>query len=68
MHFFATVIVSIGTLISAFWIMAANSWMQTPRGYTIAENGILFPQNWIEIIFNPSFLYHFIQLSIFYLF
>lgn len=57
MHFASTIIVAIGTLISAFWILAANSWMQTPQGFTIAENGILYPANWLEIIFNPSFPY-----------
>jgi cytochrome d ubiquinol oxidase subunit I len=57
MHFASTVIVAIGTCISAFWILSANSWMQTPQGFTVAENGVLFPADWIEIIFNPSFPY-----------
>lgn len=57
MHFAATVIVAAGTLISAFWILSANSWMQTPQGFRIGENGILFPTNWLEVIFNPSFPY-----------
>jgi cytochrome d ubiquinol oxidase subunit I len=56
MHFISTCIVAVGTLISAFWILSANSWMQTPQGYEIAADGRLFPTNWIEIIFNPSFL------------
>lgn len=55
MHFAATVIVAIGTCISAFWILAANSWMQTPQGFRIAEDGLLHPTSWPEIIFNPSF-------------
>ncbi len=44
MHFAATVIVALGTLISAFWILSANSWMQTPQGFRIAENGLLYPE------------------------
>ena len=55
MHFAATVIVAVGTLISAFWILAANSWMQTPQGFTIGPDGRLFAADWIKIIFNPSF-------------
>lgn len=62
MHFASTCIVAVGTLISAFWIIAANSWMQTPAGFTIGENGLLYPTNWLEIIFNPSFPYRFIHM------
>ena len=57
MHFVATLIVAIGTLISAFWILAANSWMQTPQGFEIGADGLLYPTSWLEIIFNPSFPY-----------
>lgn len=57
MHFFATCVVAIGTLISAFWILSANSWMQTPQGFEIGSDGRLFPTNWLEVIFNPSFPY-----------
>jgi cytochrome d ubiquinol oxidase subunit I len=57
MHFVATCIVAGGTLISAFWILSANSWMQTPQGFMIEEDGRLSPTNWLEIIFNPSFPY-----------
>jgi cytochrome d ubiquinol oxidase subunit I len=57
MHFTSTLAVAIGTLISAFWILSANSWMQTPQGYEIDSNGILHPTNWLEVIFNPSFPY-----------
>lgn len=57
MHFASTVIVALGTLVSAFWILSANSWMQTPQGYSVGEDGLLYPENWIEIIFNPSFPY-----------
>lgn len=62
MHFTATCIVAIGTLISAFWILSANSWMQTPQGYIIEADGRLSPTNWIEIIFNPSFPYRFLHM------
>lgn len=57
MHFISTCIVAIGTLISAFWILAGNSWMQTPQGFTIDADGRFFPANWLSIIFNPSFPY-----------
>lgn len=62
MHFVSTCIVALGTLISAFWILSANSWMQTPQGYSIGEDGRLFPLNWLEIIFNPSFPYRFMHM------
>jgi cytochrome bd ubiquinol oxidase subunit I len=52
----AAALVAIGTATSAFWILAANSWMQTPAGHEI-RNGIAFPVSWFEIIFNPSFPY-----------
>jgi len=55
-HFAAAVMVAVGTLFSSFWILAANSWMQTPSGYRI-EDGRFFPVNWMEIVFNPSFPY-----------
>src|SRR5215469_3467722 len=55
-HFFAAVMVAAGTLFSSFWILAANSWMQTPAGYELV-NGQFIPTNWIEVIFNPSFPY-----------
>ena len=43
---------------SAFWILSANSWMQTPAGYTI-KDGIAYPTDWLAVIFNPSFPYRF---------
>src|SRR6201990_606815 len=55
LHFFATLAVAVGTLISAFWILSANSWMQTPTGFAINEAGQFVPANWWHIIFNPSF-------------
>jgi cytochrome d ubiquinol oxidase subunit I len=54
LHFFATCMVALGTLLSAFWILSANSWMQTPAGHAI-ENGIAVPVDWWRIVFNPSF-------------
>src|SRR5688572_5251697 len=54
LHFASTCIVAVGTLISAFWILAANSWMQTPQGFTTAEDGTYIATNFLEVIFNPS--------------
>lgn len=54
LHFLATCMVALGTLLSAFWILSANSWMQTPAGFRI-ENGIAVPDDWWKIVFNPSF-------------
>lgn len=56
-HFVAALMVAGGTLFSAFWILAANSWMQTPDGYVIGPDGRFLPQDWLRIIFNPSFPY-----------
>lgn len=61
MHFVATLMVAIGTLISAFWILSANSWMHTPTAFKIVD-GILHPTDWLEIIFNPSFPYRFLHM------
>ena len=58
LHFLATLMVALGTFISAFWILSANSWMHTPTGFTINEVGQFIPTgSWLEIIFNPSFPY-----------
>jgi cytochrome d ubiquinol oxidase subunit I len=62
MHFAATVIVAVGTLISAFWILSANSWMQTPSGFRECAHGLFYPTNWIAVIFNPSFPYRLIHM------
>ncbi len=62
LHFFATLMVAVGTLISAFWILSANSWMQTPTGYTIGATGQFLPADWWEIIFNPSFPYRLVHM------
>ena len=61
-HFFATCMVAAGTAISAFWILSANSWMQTPQGYRIAEDGVLHVTDWWQVIFNPSFPYRFTHM------
>jgi cytochrome d ubiquinol oxidase subunit I len=58
----ATLLVATGTLISAFWILAANSWMQTPQGYTLLPDGRFEPNDWFRIIFNPSFPYRLVHM------
>jgi cytochrome d ubiquinol oxidase subunit I len=63
LHFLATCMVALGTLISATWILASNSWMQTPQGYSIA-NGVVVPQDWLAVIFNPSFPYRLLHMSV----
>jgi len=62
MHFVATCIVAVGTLISAFWILAANSWMQTPQGFAILADGRLVATDWLAVIFNPSFPYRLLHM------
>ncbi|HEY9549408.1 MAG TPA: cytochrome ubiquinol oxidase subunit I [Kiloniellaceae bacterium] len=62
LHFFATAMVAAGTLLSAFWILSANSWMQTPAGYAINEVGQYVPADWWAVIFNPSFPYRFVHM------
>jgi cytochrome d ubiquinol oxidase subunit I len=61
-HFFATAMVALGTVISAFWILSANSWMQTPVGHRVAEDGVLHVEDWWQVIFNPSFPYRFAHM------
>ncbi|MDX2288114.1 MAG: cytochrome ubiquinol oxidase subunit I [Hyphomicrobiaceae bacterium] len=61
MHVTAAVLVALGTSLSAFWILAANSWMHTPAGHVV-ENGIASPVDWWAIIFNPSFPYRFAHM------
>lgn len=62
LHFFATLMVAIGTLFSAFWILSVNSWMQTPAGYGFNEAGQFIPLDWWQIIFNPSFPYRLVHM------
>jgi cytochrome d ubiquinol oxidase subunit I len=57
LHFTATVAVAVGTFISAFWILSANSWMHTPTGHGMNAAGQFVPLDWLAIIFNPSFPY-----------
>lgn len=64
LHFFATCAVAVGSLISAFWILSANSWMQTPAGYSIAADGRFIAQDWWAIIFNPSFPFRFVHMTL----
>jgi cytochrome d ubiquinol oxidase subunit I len=61
LHFSATCLVAVGTLISGFWILSANSWMQTPAGYTIAPDGQFLPADWWAIVFNPSFPFRYLH-------
>jgi cytochrome d ubiquinol oxidase subunit I len=63
LHFFATVMVAIGTLISATWILASNSWMQTPQGFEIVGN-LVVPVDWLMVIFNPSFPYRLAHMTV----
>lgn len=62
LHFFSTLMVAIGTLTSAFWILAANSWMQTPQGYAFAADGTMVATSFVEVIFNPSFPSRFMHM------
>ena len=63
LHFFSTIMVALGTLISATWILASNSWMQTPQGFEIV-NGVVVPVDWFEVIFNPSFPYRLAHMTV----
>lgn len=55
-HILSSVVVAAGTTVSAFWILALNSWMQTPAGH-VMEGGVLVAGSWLAVIFNPSFPY-----------
>ena len=62
LHFFATCMVALGTLISATWIISVNSWMQTPVGYVVNAKGNFEPgDSWATIVFNPSFPYRLVH-------
>lgn len=63
LHLFATAMVALGTLISASWILASNSWMQTPQGFEIID-GRAVPVDWLNVIFNPSFPYRLAHMSV----
>jgi cytochrome d ubiquinol oxidase subunit I len=60
-HFVAALMVALGTLFSAFWILSANSWMQTPQGYEIVD-GRFVAVDWLAVVFNPSFPYRFAHM------
>ena len=62
LHFAATLMVAGGTLLSATWILAVNSWMHTPAGYAVNDVGQFVPENWLLIIFNPSFPYRLVHM------
>lgn len=62
LHFFATLMVAAGTLLSAFWILAANSWMHTPAGHAVNQAGQFVPVDWWKVIFNPSFPYRLVHM------
>jgi cytochrome d ubiquinol oxidase subunit I len=61
LYVLSAAIVALGTALSAFWILAANSWMQTPAGHEMRD-GVAHPVDWITIIFNPSFPYRFAHM------
>ncbi|QJD68419.1 cytochrome ubiquinol oxidase subunit I [Xanthomonas campestris pv. badrii] len=63
LHFFATCMVALGTLLSTFWILSSNSWLQTPAGYEVID-GIVHPVDWLKIIFNPSFPYRLAHMAL----
>ena len=63
LHFISTLMVAGGTLLSTFWIMAANSWMQTPAGYELRD-GIFYAADWWAIVFNPSFPYRLVHMAL----
>ncbi len=62
MHFFSCCMVALGTLLSAFWVLAANSWMQTPRGAVLGTDKVFHVVDWANVIFNPSFPYRFAHM------
>ncbi len=65
LHFAATCLVALGTFVSAFWILSVNSWMQTPTGFVMGDNGQFLPGgSWLDIIFNPSFPYRLVHTVI----
>ena len=62
LHYLATLMVALGTFVSAFWILSVNSWMHTPTGFEIGANGQFLPgPSWLAIIFNPSFPYRLVH-------
>ncbi|RIJ14052.1 cytochrome ubiquinol oxidase subunit I [Henriciella mobilis] len=65
LHFAATCAVAIGTSISAFWILSANSWMQTPQGFAVDPvTGNFYATDWLKVIFNPSFPSRYVHMML----
>jgi cytochrome d ubiquinol oxidase subunit I len=64
LHFFACLAVAVGAVVSAFWILAANSWMHTPAGFTLDPQGEFQVADWWEAIFNPSFPFRFAHMVV----
>ncbi|HEY3696424.1 cytochrome ubiquinol oxidase subunit I [Phenylobacterium sp.] len=64
LHFTATVVVALGTLFSAFWIVSANSWMQHPAGFTRLADGSLRAVDWLAVIFSPTFPARFAHMTL----
>jgi cytochrome d ubiquinol oxidase subunit I len=62
-HLFSSVMVAVGTTLSAFWILALNSWMQTPAGH-VRDGAALIAGDWLAVIFNPSFPYRFLHMML----
>lgn len=60
-HTLATLLVAVGTTVSAFWILALDSWMQTPAGFEMIA-GQAYPTDWLAILFSPSFPYRFVHM------
>ncbi|MFS6937142.1 Cytochrome bd-II oxidase subunit 1 [Neisseria animaloris] len=63
-HMTASTIVAVGTSISAFWILALNSWMQTPQGHWVDSDGIIHVADWLQVVFTPSFPYRFVHMML----
>lgn len=63
-HFIAVLVMALGSVLSAFWILAANSWMHTPAGFYIDHAGNFAPSDWLAIIFNPSMPYRFAHMTL----
>ena len=63
-HFAVTCLVAFGALLSAFWILAANSWMQTPVGFTRDPNGVFLADSWRSLLQAPSFLWRFSHMVV----
>lgn len=63
LHYFATIMVAVGTLISTTWILASNSWMQTPQGFEIID-GRVVPVDWLRVIFSPSYPYRLVHMTL----